>query len=238
MNRILKHLNGRKGITLVLMALMLAILLMFAGLAIDIAYMYYVKNELQVAADAAALAGAAKLDGCLLGGCLADTSLHYSQTYARQDAWKFACKNRAAGQSVFLVTNCSNSNPDCKPDYKPDDCNDLLASDLNGTSNTSTEDIVVGHWRPTDPGGVSCPSDGWEAAGSGYFCRANGSTGLPINALKTRPRRTNETPGMPQVEVFIGRIFRFIGGDWSYMSARASAIALLDRDSGTVRLVK
>jgi hypothetical protein len=48
---------------------------------------YLSKNQLQVAADAAAVAGVAYLDG----------SNDPVQEQARQAAWKFACKNRAVG---------------------------------------------------------------------------------------------------------------------------------------------
>ena len=98
MSRILKYLKSKKGITLVWMALILAVLLMFAGLAIDIAYMYYVKNQLQVAADAAALAGAANLDG----------TNSTDQTDAREKAVTFAAKNSAAGTPVILASDGSN----------------------------------------------------------------------------------------------------------------------------------
>lgn len=227
MNRIFKYYKNCKGITLVLMALMLAVLLMLAGLAIDIAYMYYVKNQLQVAADAAALAGAAKLDGCLDNGnttSLCPTLPHYSQIDARQEAWKFACKNSAAGQNVYLV-NGEITDGDGKV-IGLRSCADADMPDNLNNGNSTNGDIVVGHWRSTTPpSGVTC-----EPAGSGYFCPATGNTGLDINAIKTRPRRSGtienpDTPGMPQVRVFIGQIFKIIKADWSFMSARASAIA-------------
>ena len=42
---------------IVWIALMLFVFLVFAATAVDISYMYYAKNQLQVAADASALAG-------------------------------------------------------------------------------------------------------------------------------------------------------------------------------------
>lgn len=53
----MKYSKGKKGIMLVWGAFFLILLLMFLGLATDIAYMYVTKNQLQVAADASALAG-------------------------------------------------------------------------------------------------------------------------------------------------------------------------------------
>jgi len=192
--KILTYATNHKGVTLVLMALMLALLIMFASLAIDISYMYFAKNQLQVAADAAALAGAAKLTGEI-----DDKSDALHQEEARQSAWKFACKNKAAGTSVYLVTN----NPaDCDANSPP------TYAELNGNSNTDGGDIVVGNWDS-----------------STGFTRATGGTDLKINAIRARARRTNETPGMPQVGLFLGKIFKLIGTDWSFMSVQASAIA-------------
>lgn len=76
-----------KGVTLLWMGLFLLLLLGFGALAVDFAYMYYVKNELQVAADAAALAGAGAI------GSTGDTV----QTAARAKAAEFAAKNLAGG---------------------------------------------------------------------------------------------------------------------------------------------
>jgi len=86
------------GQILIYLALTLILLFAFAGLAIDIAYMYFVKDELQVAADAAALAGAP-----LLG----DPS-ELTQPAARAEAIAFALKNKAAGVQVEVVTDNSN----------------------------------------------------------------------------------------------------------------------------------
>lgn len=53
--------RDESGVTIVIIALILPVLLGFAGLAIDVGYIMVVKNELQNAADAAALAGAGHL---------------------------------------------------------------------------------------------------------------------------------------------------------------------------------
>ena len=198
-----KALKNKKGITLVLLAFMLVVLIALAALAIDIAYMYVVKNELQVAADAAALAGAAKLTGATDSGGTVSPQLD-----ARKEAWKFACENKAAGSKVFLVTNSSTN------------CGSPPASGLN-ENNDATGDIIVGHWRAAAPGTITCAT-GWETLGNGYFCRANGSTGLVINAIKVVPKRTSagQTYGKGPVSLFLGRV---IG--WNVMSARAEAIA-------------
>jgi hypothetical protein len=186
MKRLLKYYKEKKGISLILIALLIALLLFLLAMAVDISYMYFVKNQLQVAADAAALAGVVKLDG----------TNDVTQALARQEAWKFACKNRATNQAVFLVT-------DDGRDHKNPDCDTLPAVGNLNSTNDPNGDIVVGYWD----GSIFNP------------------TGTPINALKARPRMTNETPGMPMAKVFIGQVFRVIGINWGYLSARASAIA-------------
>lgn len=231
MKKIMTYARNHKGVTIVMLAIMLAVLLIFASLAIDIAYMYYAKNQLQVAADAAALAGGSNIARVYDNP---SSPPPFEQLTARQEAWKFACKNKAAGLPVFLNTDDSR-NPDSP------NCDNPPTSDLNETANVNTGDIVVGHWRSTCPPGFSCGSGmDCEPAGSGYFCPATGSTGLRINALKARPRRsevppgTPETSGMPAINLVFGKIFTILPGspDWSFMNVRASAIAESDLPFG------
>jgi Flp pilus assembly protein TadG len=54
-------LKNQKGVSAVIVAILLAMLFCFAALAIDVGYMYVTRNELQNIADAAALAGAREL---------------------------------------------------------------------------------------------------------------------------------------------------------------------------------
>jgi Flp pilus assembly protein TadG len=51
-------LNDQRGVTIVIVAIMIAVFIGFAALAVDISHLYVVRNELQNAADAGALAGA------------------------------------------------------------------------------------------------------------------------------------------------------------------------------------
>lgn len=169
-----------KGAAIILVAgITLGFLLVFAVLAIDFSRMYYVRGELQNAADSAALAGADKLTVASDSNAAA-----YEQEPARQEAWKFACRNLAAGSPVYLSTN------------SPSTCNTPpLSTALNGGSGTNlaSGDIIVGNWR-TDITGVTC-STGWVPFGSGFFCRADGTTGLSINAVRVMARRTLGSPG-------------------------------------------
>ncbi|UNY41880.1 hypothetical protein CPT_Momento_050 [Burkholderia phage Momento] len=53
-----KSRRNQRGAVAITVALLMSILLGFAALAIDVGYLFVVRNELQNAADAAALAGA------------------------------------------------------------------------------------------------------------------------------------------------------------------------------------
>lgn len=53
--------NSEKGFVLVFLAILLPLICLFAGLAIDASYSYVAKGELQNAADSGALAGAGKI---------------------------------------------------------------------------------------------------------------------------------------------------------------------------------
>jgi len=203
MNKIGNYWKNKKGMMLVWGGFLLLVLLMLAGMAIDLSYMYYVKNQLQVAADGAALAGAADLD---------PTDTTTTQIGARQGAWKIACRNRAATEPVFLVTDegRDHNSPNCQTPPGVGQLNDL-SNDPNG-------DIVIGNWNPTRS---SAPVDLRFRPTPGNLLEVTDV----INAVKAVPKRTGETPGMPQVRVYLGQIFRMIGINWQFLSARATAIA-------------
>ena len=59
--RILSFYHDQSGMVAVIVAILLAVLLGFAALAVDIGHVMVVRNEIQNAADAAALAGACVL---------------------------------------------------------------------------------------------------------------------------------------------------------------------------------
>lgn len=81
--RRLIQLRDQKGLALVYIALLMVAICGFIGLAVDMGYMYVAKAQLQNASDAAALAGAAKLDG----------TVFTAQTSARNAAKDFAERN-------------------------------------------------------------------------------------------------------------------------------------------------
>ena len=69
-------LKDQKGTVIVLFALTLTVLLGFTALAIDIGDLYVGRNELQNAADAAALAGALLLPDTTAAGNNSATVVH------------------------------------------------------------------------------------------------------------------------------------------------------------------
>ncbi|MBI5560340.1 MAG: hypothetical protein HY883_03610 [Deltaproteobacteria bacterium] len=93
MKFLIKHKNnqrgmGEKGVAIILVVIAFVFFLAFFLLFLDFAYVYYVRGQLHNAADASALAGAAKIAA---GPCTA------SQTDAINEAVAFAGKNTAGG---------------------------------------------------------------------------------------------------------------------------------------------
>lgn len=145
-----------KGAAIILVAgITLCFLLLFAVLAIDFSRMYYVRGELQNAADSAALAGAP---------LLLDPS-DPVQVSARNEAIKFALKNKAAGDPVTVVTDNSN---------------------VLGNNN----DITVGYWD-----GTSYTAATPECDHCGNHCCGKGEDPNPVNAIEVRARRNAGSPG-------------------------------------------
>ncbi len=92
MKKIRRYSKSQKGAVSVLVALTLPVLLGVGALAVDLAYLHVVRNELQNDADAAALAGARKLYS--QGASALDWS------GAEETASKAIALNRAAGHDL------------------------------------------------------------------------------------------------------------------------------------------
>jgi hypothetical protein len=89
-----KTLHNQNGATIVFVAVVLGLLVMFTALAIDVNHLYAVRNELQNAADAGALAGASVLfDG--------DGSLN--REAARDEGLRVTVANGTGNQLVDIV---------------------------------------------------------------------------------------------------------------------------------------
>jgi hypothetical protein len=133
----------QEGATLILVAVAMLALLGFAALAVDIGYLMASKNELQNAADAAALAGAGELGDQYLN----EESPNASDI--RVVVREIAAQNRAAGVSLSNVLDsdievkCWNqdNNPkffECPLNKNPNAVRVLVRRDSNANSPIST----------------------------------------------------------------------------------------------------
>jgi Flp pilus assembly protein TadG len=96
------RLRSQRGLVMALVALLAVVLLGFAALAIDSSHIEGAAQQLQAAADSAALAAAAKLSGesSASGG---------SYPLTRAAAVSLAARNSAAGAGVMVDANSGNS---------------------------------------------------------------------------------------------------------------------------------
>jgi Flp pilus assembly protein TadG len=133
--RILQKLSDESGQTLVFAALSMVILIAFLGLAVDVGHLRYAKRQLQVAADAAALAAGMEIRVC--GG---GASCPYMQTAAQSALTEngfstsnvtFGC-NSSSGVGLTMEIN----DPPC-----------AIATDPNKT-NTASVEVLVSQQQP------------------------------------------------------------------------------------------
>jgi Flp pilus assembly protein TadG len=90
--------HGENGVTLILFAFLLVMFVAFAAMAVDIAHLYVVRNELKNAADAGALAGARCLYDYACGGV--STGSGSVNTTANQIAASAALANNSEKVAV------------------------------------------------------------------------------------------------------------------------------------------
>jgi hypothetical protein len=101
-NDLLLWIKEERGVTFVVVALLIIILVGVAALAIDIGHLFIVRNELQNAADAGALAGARFL-------YLYEDVGEYVNEDANQIAHDAAIANRSEGSPVEVLWNGGNT---------------------------------------------------------------------------------------------------------------------------------
>lgn len=108
--KFIHRLKDQRGASAIIIAIVLAVLIGFAALAIDVGYLYATRNELQNVADAAALAAAGQL-GYLYTDILTPAQVAvyvYSDTNEPQikdAAEEIGLENRAAGKDVIIDEN-------------------------------------------------------------------------------------------------------------------------------------
>ena len=114
-------LANERGVSAVIVALVLLVLLGFAAFAIDIGYLYATKNELQDIADAGALAGANEIGNRFLNGeVLDEDTLTAAVKGVAQDV---ASDNEAAGKYDIDILDdeiiLGTWDPDADPRFTP-----------------------------------------------------------------------------------------------------------------------
>jgi len=97
-----KPLKDQRGATVIMVALLVLVFVGFAAVAIDIGHLFIVRNELQNAADAGALAGARFL-------YLPDDVGEYVNVNANQIAYDAAIGNRSEGSPVEVLWSGGNT---------------------------------------------------------------------------------------------------------------------------------
>jgi Flp pilus assembly protein TadG len=80
--------RDRRGAVAVMTGLIMASVLSVAGIAVDVGHVLLVQRELQSSVDAAALAGAAKINCCATAGSAASLAVSYSDTGTNLNAVK------------------------------------------------------------------------------------------------------------------------------------------------------
>ena len=101
--KLLEKVKNQAGVSAVIVAIVLPMLIGFGVLAVDVGYMYVAKNELQNVADASALAGARYLGWTYEGLSRAEQQAY---VFARSDivdvVQQIAGKNQAAKMNIFI----------------------------------------------------------------------------------------------------------------------------------------
>jgi Flp pilus assembly protein TadG/phage terminase large subunit-like protein len=110
MKKTLHNLKNQNGVSAIILALALVVLLGFAALAVDMGYIFAARNELQNAADAAALAATRELGRIYSEETLASQDLGSGENAAYlssiySTAISVAAKNVAAGGSVAITSD-------------------------------------------------------------------------------------------------------------------------------------
>jgi hypothetical protein len=183
-NRSWKRLQDQSGATAVLVGLLLVVLVSFTALAIDIGHLLMVRNELQNAADAGALAGAKNLYRTD-----PDTNSVSVNPGANLVAWEAATANRALAK------------------YADANGNNYLPVDIDFSPEDNTGDIQRGHWSffstPQFVANDSLAAFSQETLWNSTFEQLDADTDL-INAVRVTTRRQANPASS-----FFARIFGF-----------------------------
>jgi len=220
--QLISKFKNQRGVTAVVVAIVIAVLMGFVALAVDIGYVAATKNELQNAADAAALAGA-----WLLGQIYSDMAYEDQQSYDCKTASPSndcaaiklqakgvvggivgdPLKNRVAGKVDMVINDADISifdmaDPAVAGNIKYGDKGPIIEPDIT----THPDAVRVRVHR--ESGGVNGPI-------TTFFARIFG-----INTVDVKADATAALTGMSisepgEVELPVGlSIDRFDGEDW------------------------
>lgn len=147
--KLLEKVKNQTGVSAVIVAIVLSMLIGFSALGVDVGHMYVTRNELQNVADAAALAGAR-----YMGSIYETLSYDEQQTYvfSRSDivlaATQVAFKNQAAKMNIVINdadviigiwdSQTATLNPMMPPIVGPDAVRVIARRDGNGNGPIST----------------------------------------------------------------------------------------------------
>ena len=96
--------KNQAGVSAVIVAIVLTMLIGFTALAVDVGFMYVTKNELQNVADAAALAGAGHLGSIYAGLSYEDQQTHmFTRANIMAVVQQVAGKNQAAKMNISIL---------------------------------------------------------------------------------------------------------------------------------------
>ena len=137
--------KGNRGQVLIIVALAFAVFLGFAALAVDVAYMYAVRSELQRSADAGALAGASTfVDNTVpIGNRLYEADFR-ARSYATQNpvAGGLLDSVNDVDVQVDLADNLVRVTTDCTVN--------LFFARIIGRARTSVQAVAAADHLPTD----------------------------------------------------------------------------------------
>jgi uncharacterized membrane protein len=137
--------GNNRGQVLVLVALAFVAFIGFAALAVDVAYMYSVRNELQRCADAGALAGAsAFVDPSVGNAVLRSTAEERARTFASRNTVSGSPLNGASDVdvAVSLPDNLVRVTTDCTVN--------LFFARIFGKGSTTIHAVAAANHLPSD----------------------------------------------------------------------------------------
>ena len=104
--KICRNIKGQRGVTAIVVAIVLPVLIAVVALAVDVGYLAVTKNELQNIADASALAGARQLGSIYQTMSYEDQQIYVCDPAPIKDmAKEIASKNRAGGKDNIIIND-------------------------------------------------------------------------------------------------------------------------------------